>query len=51
LQFADYLLNIGFLEEETRLTVTQIISRTVYPASELKLSEAISPKVNRPLDT
>ena len=50
LQLADYLSNIGFSEEETRLAVTQIISRAVYPASELELSEAISPKVNRPLD-
>ena len=36
LQLADYLSNIGFSEEETRLAVTQIISRAVYSASELE---------------
>jgi hypothetical protein len=34
LQLPDYLSNIGFSEEESRLAVTQIISRAVYPASE-----------------
>ena len=38
LQLADYLSNIGFSEEETRLAVTQIISRAVYPASELGMA-------------
>ena len=41
LQLADYLENIGFSEEETRLAVTQIISRAVYPASELETARWI----------
>jgi hypothetical protein len=41
LQLADYLSNIGFSEEETRLAVTQIISRAVYPASELETARWI----------
>ena len=41
LQLADYLSNIGFSEEETRLAVTHIISRAVYPASELETSRWI----------
>ncbi|MDR0612498.1 MAG: hypothetical protein LBG45_03255 [Dysgonamonadaceae bacterium] len=32
----DYLSNIDFNEEEARLALTQIISRAVYPASELE---------------
>jgi hypothetical protein len=36
LQLSDYLSNIGFWEEETRLAITQIIARAVYPASELE---------------
>ena len=41
LQLADYLSSIGFTEEETRLAVTQIISRAVYPASELETARWI----------
>jgi len=41
LQLADYLSNIGFSEEETRLAITQIISRAVYPASELETARWI----------
>ena len=41
LQLADFLTNIGFTEEETRLAVTQIISRAVYPASELETARWI----------
>ena len=41
LQLADYLSNIGFSEEETRLALTQIISRAVYPASELETARWI----------
>ena len=41
LQLADYLSNIGFSEEETRLAVTQIISHAVYPASELETARWI----------
>ena len=41
LQLADCLSNIGFSEEETRLAVTQIISRAVYPASELETARWI----------
>jgi len=41
LQLADYLSNIGFSEEETQLAVTQIISRAVYPASELETTRWI----------
>ena len=41
MQLADYLSNIGFSEEVTRLAVTQIISRAVYPASELETARWI----------
>jgi len=41
LKFSDYLTNIGFSEEETRLAITQIISRAVYPASELETARWI----------
>ena len=41
LQFADFLTNIDFSEEETRLALTQIISRAVYPASELETARWI----------
>jgi hypothetical protein len=41
LQLPDYLSNTGFSEEETRLAVTQIISRAVYPASELETARWI----------
>ena len=41
LQLSDYLSNIGFTEEETRLAITQIISRAVYPASELETARWI----------
>jgi hypothetical protein len=41
LQLPDYLSNIGFSEEETSLAVTQIISRAVYPASELETARWI----------
>jgi hypothetical protein len=41
LQLADCLSNNGFSEEETRLAITQIISRAVYPASELETARWI----------
>ena len=41
LQLPDYLVNIGFTDEETRLSVTQIISRAVYPVSELETARWI----------
>jgi hypothetical protein len=41
LHLADYLANTGFSEEETRLALTQIISRAVYPASELETARWI----------
>ena len=34
LKLADFLVNTGFSEEATRLAITQIIARAVYPASE-----------------
>lgn len=42
LQLTDYLSNIGFGEEETRLAITQIIARAVYPASELETARWIA---------
>jgi hypothetical protein len=41
LRLADFLVNTGFSEEETRLAVTQIIARAVYPASELETARWI----------
>jgi hypothetical protein len=41
LQLKDYLSNIGFSEEEVQLALTQIISRAVYPASELETARWI----------
>jgi len=41
LKLADYLTNIGFSEEETRLSISQIIARAVYPASELETARWI----------
>jgi len=41
LKLADYLTNIGFAEEETRLAISQIIARAVYPASELETARRI----------
>ena len=41
LQIKDYLSNIGFSEEAVQLALTQIISRAVYPASELETSRWI----------
>ncbi|MDR3219411.1 MAG: hypothetical protein LBU22_10655 [Dysgonamonadaceae bacterium] len=41
LQLPDFLSNIGFTEEEVQLAVTQIISRAVYPASELETARRI----------
>jgi len=41
LQLKDYLSNIGFSEEEVQLAFTQIISRAVYPASELETARWI----------
>ena len=41
LHLAEYLANIGFSEEETRLAITQIISRAVHPASELETARWI----------
>lgn len=42
LELGDYLSNIGFSEEDVNLAMTQIISRTVYPASELETARWIS---------
>ena len=41
LKMADFLTNIGFSEEETRLALTQIVSHAVYPASELETARWI----------
>jgi len=41
LQMKDYLSSIGFSEEEVQLALTQIISRAVYPASELETARWI----------
>jgi hypothetical protein len=41
LKLTDFLVNIGFSEEETRLAATQIIARAVYPASELETARWI----------
>ena len=41
LQIKDCLSNIGFSEEEVQLALTQIISRAVYPASELETARWI----------
>ena len=41
LKLADFLTDVGFSEEETRLAITQIIARAVYPASELETSRWI----------
>ena len=41
LKLADFLANTGFSEEEAQLALTQIISRAVYPASELETSRWI----------
>jgi PAS domain-containing protein len=41
LQLPDYLSNIGFSREETRLAVTQIIGRAVYPAPEQEIARWI----------
>jgi len=41
LQLAGYLRYIGFSEEDTQLAITQIISRAVYPASELETARWI----------
>lgn len=41
LRLPDYLLSIGWSEEKVQLTLTQIISRAVYPASELETTSWI----------
>ena len=41
LKLPDFLSNTGFSEEETLLAITQIISRAVYPASELETTRWI----------
>jgi hypothetical protein len=41
LKMADFLSATGFTEEEVQLATTQIISRAVYPASELETSRWI----------
>lgn len=41
LGMGDYLSNSGFSEEEVRLALTQIISRAVYPASEMETARWI----------
>ena len=41
LGLSDFLKNIGWNESQVQLTLTQIISRSVYPASELKTTRWI----------
>jgi hypothetical protein len=41
LRMSDFLSHTGFSEEETRLAITQIISRAVSPASELETTRWI----------
>jgi hypothetical protein len=41
LKLADFLKDRGFSSEQTRLVLTQIISRAVYPASELETARWI----------
>jgi hypothetical protein len=41
LQLPDFLSNIGFTDEQTRLAITHIISRAVFPASELQTANWI----------
>ena len=41
LKLADFLVDTGFTEEEMQLALTQIISRAVYPASELETARWI----------
>jgi transposase len=41
LQLTELLLTQGFTEEEAKLALTQVISRAVYPASELKTTRWI----------
>jgi len=41
LKLADFMINTGFSEEETRLASTQIIARAVHPASELETARWI----------
>ena len=41
LKLSDFLANIGFSEEAVQLAVTQIIARSVYPASELETARWI----------
>jgi hypothetical protein len=41
LKLPDFLSNTGFSDDETRLAITQIIARAVYPASELETARWI----------
>lgn len=41
LQLTNFLQSIGFSQEQTQLAMTQVISRAVYPASELATSKWI----------
>lgn len=41
LKIREYLQNIGWEEEQINLTITQLISRAVYPASEFKTTRWI----------
>jgi hypothetical protein len=41
LKLSNFLSNTGFSEEETRLAITQIIARAIYPASELETARWI----------
>jgi hypothetical protein len=41
LRLPDFLLSLGWSHERVQLTLTQIISRAVYPASELQTSRWI----------
>jgi hypothetical protein len=56
LQFKEKLIGLGWNEEETQLALTQIISRAVYPASELRTSRwikensAVCEVTNYPMD-
>jgi len=41
LQLTEFLLSVGFSETQTQLAATQVISRAVYPFSELRTSRCI----------
>jgi hypothetical protein len=41
LGIGDFLMNLGWNEQKVKLTITQIIARAIYPASELKTTSWI----------